>query len=230
MARGLYLSRSILGNTQWDGANSACNRETLLVAFRCCSCWCCLLLQNPLLLLCCSILQLCDCDANHTIRHSSLFLVFSFIPLSYQIFWWISVIFFLEFSGHNFRFVLSEFCFSFCLISAAYLLRGVGVQICLLFVRSSFFLGFVHTLQSPLSLLITSETCCETRKLLLCFAFFLSLFRRVEVAVVDLFHLLLFRRCFCHLNAWIFEYLAEGFVLAPLAVHKHTRKNSYHRS
>jgi hypothetical protein len=92
-------------------------------------------------------------------------------------------------------------------------LRGVGVQICLLFVRSSFFLGFVHTLQSPLSLLITSETCCETRKLLLCFAFFLSLFRRVEVAVVDLFHLLLFRRCFCHLNAWIFEYLAEGFVL-----------------
>jgi hypothetical protein len=24
--------------------------------------------------------------------------------------------------------------------------------------------------------------------------------------------------------------LAEGFVLAPLAVHKHTRKNSYHRS
>jgi hypothetical protein len=33
------------------------------------------------------------------------------------------------------------------------------------------------------------------------------------VAVVDLFHLLLFRRCFCHLNAWIFEYLAEVLVL-----------------
>lgn len=33
------------------------------------------------------------------------------------------------------------------------------------------------------------------------------------MAVVDLFHLLLFRCCFCHLNAWIFEYLAEVLVL-----------------
>jgi hypothetical protein len=141
MARGLYLSRSILGNTQWDGANSACNRESLLVAFRCRSC-CCLLFAvaksaSPVVLL----FAACDCDANHKIRHSSVFLVFSFNPLSYQIFLvnFCNFFFFLSFRGTIFGLFCRSFVF-FCLISVAYLLRGVGVQICLLFVGTSVFL------------------------------------------------------------------------------------------
>jgi len=69
---------------------------------------------------------------------------------------------------------LSEFCFFFGLISVAYLLRGVGVQICLLFVGSSFFLvsSTPYNPRSRCSSLLKLAAEQES----FCFAFFLSVF------------------------------------------------------
>jgi len=203
------------------------------------------LLQNPLLLLCCSNLQVCDCDANHKIRHSTVFLVFSFNPLSYQIFLWIFVILFWVFGAQ----------FSVCFVGVLFFFWPHLCRISFARCRSSdlpfvcwilFFSGFVDTLQSPLSLLITSETCCGTRKLLFCFLSFCLCSGGWRWLWWTCFISCCFDAVFVtsmlgSLNTWQRFWsssleqnqallVSSLWQLAPLAVHRHTRKNTYRRS
>ncbi len=122
---------------------------------------------------------------------------------------------------------VSEFRFAFCLLDPL-------------------FSGFVDTLQSPLSLLITCETCCGTRKLLLCFVSFCLCSGGWRWLCWTCFISCCFDAVFVtsmlgSSNTWQRFWsssleqnqallVSSLLQLAPLAVHKHTRKNTYHRS
>jgi hypothetical protein len=131
-----------------------------------------------------------------------------------------SFVFFASSLWHIFCEV-SEFRFAFCLLDPL-------------------FSGFVDTLQSPLSLLITSETCCGTRKLLLCFLSFCLCSGGWRWLWWTCFISCCFDAVFVtsmlgSLNTWQRFWsssleqnqallVSSLLQLAPLAVHRHTRK------